>query len=297
MSPPTRDGAPAAGARSAADRLSSTLFLAALAHGVLILGVTFTSGPAAESEAPPSLNVTLVVDTQELERAPEDSDFLAQADSRGGGGAAEGLRPTTTLAAQHPLTRPAEPDAADAVDGRPRETATPAEQLVTRSPSDERVAAQPKAEEKPSASVQRAAALLDRAAERTLAMEIDTQAALPEAEDSDAAAAPAARESELAEYLDGWRRRVERVGTLNFPAALEDRLDRGRPTLEVAIDADGSLADIVVQRSSGDAAVDQAALTILRLAAPFEPLPEAVRSRHDELRFAYEWDFSGGAGR
>ena len=61
------------------------------------------------------------------------------------------------------------------------------------------------------------------------------------------------------------------------------------------IAADGRLDDIVVQRSSGDNALDQAALKILRLAAPFAPLPDNIRADYDVLRFAYEWDFSTGA--
>jgi protein TonB len=62
----------------------------------------------------------------------------------------------------------------------------------------------------------------------------------------------------------------------------------------VVIGADGRLKDIVVRRSSGNAALDQAALTILRLAAPFEPLPDKIRAEYDALRFAYEWDFLSG---
>jgi protein TonB len=68
----------------------------------------------------------------------------------------------------------------------------------------------------------------------------------------------------------------------------------GRPTLEVVIAADGRLDDIVVRRSSGDTALDQAALKILRLAAPFPPLPPSIREHYDVLRFAYEWDFAAG---
>jgi protein TonB len=50
-----------------------------------------------------------------------------------------------------------------------------------------------------------------------------------------------------------------------------------------------------VRRSSGDKALDQAALRILRLAAPFAPLPDVIRADYDVLRFAYEWDFKPGA--
>ncbi len=50
-----------------------------------------------------------------------------------------------------------------------------------------------------------------------------------------------------------------------------------------------------MRRSSGDKALDQAALKILRLAAPFDPLPPNIRKDYDVLRFAYEWDFFDSA--
>lgn len=289
----TLTGAAAAPVRLA-DRLSSMLFLAVLAHGIVILGVTFTAGPAMETDALPSLNVTLVVNSNELAEPPENSELLAESNQQGGGRAAEGIRPTTTLAADQAITQAGDAEAADLVDGKPREQAVPTEQIVTRSEADERIAALPKAAETASATSQTAAALIDRDAAQTLAMEIDTRAEMPTSDDRDILAAPSTQESMLASYLDGWRKRVERIGTVNFPARFRADQGYGRPTLEVAIAADGELAEIVVRRSSGNAALDQAAISILRMAAPFEPLPDSIKSRYDVLRFAYEWEFTGG---
>lgn len=283
-----------AGASKTSDRLSSTLFFAALAHGALILGVTFTTWPSADEEPPSSLRVTLVADTAALESPPAENDWIAQVNSERGGEAARGERPTTTLATDQSITLLGDPTAADAADGRPREASTEAEEIVTRGPSDRQLDALPKATEQPSGELQMQAALLDRTTPQTLAAEIDDRAELPEHGDPELAPAPAARESILAAYLDSWRRRVERIGTLNFPATLDLREGLGRPTLEVAIGPGGELTDIVVRRSSGNGALDQAALTILRLAAPFEPLPAEIKAQFDELRFAYEWDFERG---
>ena len=63
--------------------------------------------------------------------------------------------------------------------------------------------------------------------------------------------------------------------------------------LEVSIRADGSLGEALIRRSSGRKEIDQAALSILRLASPFDPFPEELRKQYDELRFAYEWQFLG----
>lgn len=299
MSTPRRSppgpGREAAGTRRTSDRLGSTLFFAALAHGAVILGVTFTSWPSPDDQAPPSLNVTLVVDTARIESPPDDSAWLAQANQAGGGEAAPGERPTTTLSANEPMTSAGDPSATDAADAKPRETAPAADEIVTSGPSERRIAALPNAAEQASAEPETLAAMLERAAPETLAAEIDERAELPESGDPDRPAAPSARESILAAYLDAWRRRVERIGTLNFPATLDVGDDVGRPTLEVAIGPGGELDEIVVRNSSGNAALDQAALTILRLAAPFEPLPDEIKAEYDVLRFAYEWDFERGA--
>jgi protein TonB len=276
---------------STGERLGSTLFVAVLVHGILILGVTFTAGTYDAQSELPSLNVTLIVNTREQPK-PDRADFIADTNQIGAGTAAEGVRPTTTLAADHPLSQLGTPTGGDLADGTPREAPVAAEQLVSRAP-DAR-ASLPRPSEVAAAQPQRAAALVANVAPQTRALEIDLAAELPKSYDSEALAAPSTEASMLAGYLDSWRRRVERIGTANFPAQLLNDRALGRPTLEVAIGADGRLADIVVRRSSGDKALDQAALRILRLAAPFEPLPRHIRAEYDTLKFAYEWDFETG---
>jgi protein TonB len=278
------------------ERLGSTLFLAALVHGVVILGVTFTAVSTGDGEIQ-SLNVTLVLDTEREELAADTADFIANRDQQAAGEAARGLRPTSTLSAEQLTTQVGDPLGADAVDGTPRDQTPSAEQLVSSGRGGEPVPALPQPTDEPAPTRQRAAALVQQATPQTTAMELAMRAELPDGNDAARTliATPSTRQSGLAEYLDGWRRRVERIGTANYPTALLGNIDAGRPTLEVVIAADGRLDDIVVRRSSGDQALDQAALRILRLAAPFAPLPESIRKDYDVLRFAYEWDFETGA--
>jgi protein TonB len=278
------------------ERLGSTLFLAALVHGVVILGVTFSVAPFGDGDTVPSLNVTLVLDTEREELAADTATLLANLDQRSAGEAARGLRPTSTLSADQPTTQLGDPLGADAADGTPRDATLSAEQLVTRGSGDESVTALPQPTDEPAPTRRRAAALIQQAAPQTTALELGLRAELPDGTDDARTllATPSTRQSGLAEYLDGWRRRVERIGTANYPTELLGNIHAGRPTLEVVIAADGRLDDIVVRRSSGDKALDQAALRILRLAAPFAPLPENIREDYDVLRFAYEWDFAAG---
>jgi protein TonB len=98
----------------------------------------------------------------------------------------------------------------------------------------------------------------------------------------------------LAPYLASWKRKVERVGTLNFPSAARNARLSGSPVVEVEIMSDGRLRQARVRRSSGHGALDEAALTILKLASPFDPFPADMATGYARLRFAYQWDFVAG---
>jgi protein TonB len=103
---------------------------------------------------------------------------------------------------------------------------------------------------------------------------------------------PDTRASSLAPYLDAWRRKVERIGTLNFPAAARHPGLSGSPVIEVELGRDGTLLSAGIRRSSGHPEIDQAALLILHLASPFTAFPRELARDYDVLRFAYQWDFT-----
>jgi protein TonB len=285
-------------ASDTSSRLSSTLFVMALAHGIVILGITFTGGLAPPTDETPSLKVTLLTNVDRAQPRPEDSEYLANTDQLGGGRDDAGPRPTNALFSPDPLTVDGDELGADLTDSVTAESTLAAEQIVTRRSSDRSVAAEPNAPDPATDIPRRAAAMMNLPNRQTLVVELGELAQLPDDADRDDVTSPKTRAALVAEYLDAWRRRVERIGTLNFPEQFftGDATTR-RPTLEVAIGADGDLKAIVVKRTSGDRAIDQAALTILRMAAPFEPLPQELLTQYDNLRFAYEWDFIRGTHR
>jgi len=102
------------------------------------------------------------------------------------------------------------------------------------------------------------------------------------------------RESDVAVYLDSWRRKIERVGTMNFPSVARREKLSGTPVIEVTISATGKLLSALIKRSSGHAELDEAAMRILKLAAPYDPFLGELTAKHDEIRIAYEWQFLGG---
>jgi len=95
-------------------------------------------------------------------------------------------------------------------------------------------------------------------------------------------------------YAADWARKVTRVGEMNFPdAARRLNLSAG-PMLEVAIRADGSLQQVRVTRSSGNAELDRAARRIVELAAPYPPFPSELRQQADLLKIESPWRFDPG---
>lgn len=96
---------------------------------------------------------------------------------------------------------------------------------------------------------------------------------------------------EFALYEEAWRTRVEMVGNSNYPEELKGKI-YGRLQLTAYIRADGSLEDVEVDRSSGSAVLDRAAVRLLRMSAPFSPFPASMRSKADVLAITRTWVFS-----
>jgi len=103
-----------------------------------------------------------------------------------------------------------------------------------------------------------------------------------------------AEEYRFAQYVDNWRQRVERVGNLNYPAEARARKIYGSLLLTVAIKADGEVETVEVERSSGHKLLDQAAIRIVRLSAPFDRFPDNIRRDTDIIHITRTWTFTRG---
>ena len=101
----------------------------------------------------------------------------------------------------------------------------------------------------------------------------------------------AAIQSSEAEWLQGWRQRVETVGNRNYPEASSRYGIYGELRLLVAIRHDGSIEDIEILRSSGHAVLDEAAIRIVHLAAPFAAFPAQLRERAERVEIVRTWKF------
>ena len=102
------------------------------------------------------------------------------------------------------------------------------------------------------------------------------------------------REYEYATYLRAWVAKVERVGNLNYPDEARRRGLGGRLVMTVAVRRDGSIEEIVLNRSSGLGVLDQAAMRIVRLSEPYPPLPQ-TQDNIDVLHITRTWQFQNGS--
>lgn len=257
------------------ERLITMLFLTALLHAIVILGLTF--GASADGDTTPGMEVLLV--TEDLPESVDNAAaaYLAQRRQLGAGNTR--TLPTSTVATASPPEQPQR--------GSTGQQATPLLATTGRSPlirylgTIEVATARPPrpavSNERPSSGRGEGTELVLRGDPRTGRwLAPDTQAAT------------------LAPYLDSWRRKVERLGTLNYPNAARTARQAESPVIEVAIRSDGRLQQARLQRSSGQPALDQAALSILKLASPFEPFPPEMAAEYRILRFAYQWEFVAG---
>jgi len=100
------------------------------------------------------------------------------------------------------------------------------------------------------------------------------------------------REYRFAQYIEDWRIKVERIGNMNYPEEARRKQIYGKLQLSVSIKANGSVENIEVNRSSGHRILDAAAMRIVRLAAPYAPLPPDIRKDTDILTITRTWTFT-----
>ena len=102
-----------------------------------------------------------------------------------------------------------------------------------------------------------------------------------------------AKSADEAAYLNMWRQKVERIGNANYP----DSRVYGNLRMLVVLSYDGTLKDVRILESSGHKSLDDAALRIVRLAAPYQQFPVEMRKKYDQLEIIRTWKFSRSGAR
>lgn len=100
------------------------------------------------------------------------------------------------------------------------------------------------------------------------------------------------KEYRFAQYIEDWRIKVERIGNLNYPEQARREKLFGKLQLSVSILKDGNVENIEVSKSSGHRILDAAAMRIVKLAAPYAPLPPTITKDTDILTITRTWTFT-----
>jgi periplasmic protein TonB len=315
------------------DRFSLTLCLAIIAHGIVILGITFNP----EEMIQPRYETMEIILVQQESEPVEDAEMLAQANLKGGGDSAEKLSPATPLPAPFPeqvpeitpppesqLQTPAEssppvteaeeaetkPEPLEALEQiaiennlsndvpvdpvtKTTEEPQPAEQDIQEITEHTEVAEkEPVPEEKETPPMPSATTLLTNSFKiASLSAEIRRKLEAKAERPRRKFISASTKEYKYAAYMEAWRAKVERVGNLNYPDDARRKNLTGNLILDVALNADGSVNQITIRRSSGSKILDDAAIRIVELSSPFAPFPDHIREETDILHITRTWQF------
>lgn len=274
--------------RKSSDTLSLWLFIAAVIHAIVLLGVGFV--PPKPQLISKAIEVTLVHSA--AKKAPDNAKYFAQSNQ-----IAAGLENQKPL----PVTKKKPHVGHDSRKQHETQAAEPQTAI------EHRLITQKSAEKKLNSAEQQEDSQTKKESQQSqpeLSMEeLDKQIAQLEIklqqqkENSEktrikSVNAISAHKQVAAQYIKDWERKVERMGNLNYPEINGNKNFSGILQMDVGVNSDGSIYNIVIVKSSGIPALDEAAKQIVNISAPFAPLPESITQELDVLRIRREWSFS-----
>ena len=268
-------------------RVSAAMTLSVALHAFVLFGITLVlPKPANLANMMTPLQVVLV--NSKSQTRPDQADALAQANLDGGGNTTEDRQAKTSL----PTISDDQQFTPEQVARRVAELEQESKRLMTRMKGDYTVAQPAPKKDQTSASssgedlVQRSLEIARLEAQ--ISKNTDAYQKLPRRKFIGART----QEYRFAQYIEDWRIKVERIGNLNYPEEARRQQIYGKLQLSVSIRANGSLESIEVSRSSGQRILDAAAMRIVKLAAPYSPLPPEITKDTDILTIVRTWTFT-----
>lgn len=275
------------------ERFGFTVFLSACVHAIIILGVGFTYLEELNSE--PALEITMAQYRSEF--APDEADFLAQENQIGSGTLETAAAPSTPFKSdfnddliQEVVPIPQAPEIVNEIDVQDAAVISSfqnEQQIQQQLDEVEPEEKKPLSEESTPDDLSLAIASL----QAQLDLQRQAYAKRPRRYTISSAST---KKSHDALYLDGWRRRIEAVGNVNYPLEARRQQLYGSLRMLVALFPNGEVSEIQILQSSGHSILDQAAVEIVTMAAPFDPFPEAMRAEADILEIIRTWRFHEG---
>lgn len=271
------------------DRLGLVLLISITLHLLAVFGVSFKAPEMKKSAAATSLEVVLV--NSKSSSRPVKADALAQANLDGGGNTDAERRAKSPLPV---LDRPRQEAEAVQKQQQVRQLEQQARLLMTQVKATqhvEPVSAKAKPSEAPTEKSGSELAMRSLEAARLeaqIARDWDAYQKKPKRNFVGART----QEYRFARYAEDWRIKVEKVGNLNYPEEAKRQKIYGSLQLIVNIKADGSVERVEIKRSSGHKELDEAAIRIVNLAAPYAAFPDDIRKDTDILGIVRTWTFT-----
>lgn len=266
------------------------LMFALAVHALLFLGVSFGISLNPVPRLADTLDVVLVQWRSEEE--PEKADFLAQANQQGGGETTEKSRPAEPVSGEIPTPLEGQ-DPVQATEQIPVQEVDVREIVAVeaeQSPDLQQTSVEQPDSERPDASQLMQQSMDMASLKPELSRQRQSVSKLPKREFISANT----KQYEFASYMSAWVSKVERVGNLNYPSDLRRKKLHGDLVLTVGIFQNGTVESIDVRRSSGISEIDEAAIRIVQMAAPYSPLPDNITERVDILHITRTWRFETG---
>jgi protein TonB len=271
------------------DRIAVSFLMALVLHAAVLLGVGFAIDFKPLTHPLETLDVVLV--NWRSETKPDEADFYAQASQQGGGESSETSKPSQENTGASP--GPAEGE--DPIDQQQQVSSVSdaAREQVTVEDDNAELTQQITSIEQPETPLPSTAMLMQESMSMAklqpgIQRDRESQSKLPRRKWISANT----RELEYAAYMQAWVAKVERVGNINYPEEIRRQKLTGDLVMTVGINRDGGVESIDIQRSSGKPQLDQAATRIVRLAAPYSPLPDTINASVDVLHITRTWRFS-----
>ena len=269
------------------DRLRATALFSLLVHAMLVFGIGF----AVEDAAPLVPTLDIILTETRSETPPERADFLAASSQQGGGESEQAKRPSEPTSADVPKATPGVATVQQPVSApAPREAAQ--QPVLTAQAEQPEVALNTR--QRPDLPLPDRRQLMERSLEMArLAAEIERQSQAYAKRPKRKFISANTREYEYAAYMRAWVARVERIGNINYPEEAKRRNVHGQLVMTVAVRRDGSVERIDIIQPSGYPVLDDAAMRTVRLAEPFQALPESSEAI-DVLHITRTWQFLPG---
>jgi protein TonB len=268
--------------------LATALSISVVFHAI-VLSIHFKLPERLSAITPSQLEVILV--NSKTRARPTEAEVLAQANLDGGGDTDLDRRAKSPLPVLQSPERGADLNQSQR---KVQEMEAQQRQLMSQLQSAKEVAsAEPESQAEAKSQLSGAeladSALIIARMEAQIARQIDEYNKRPRKTFLGARAT----EFRYALYVEDWRQKIERIGNLNYPESARGKI-YGSLRLTVSINADGTLAAMDLERSSGYKILDAAAEQIVRLAAPYAKFPPDIRRDTDILVITRTWRFARG---